>query len=394
MAAKWNRFKDFLLKPQTVLYIYVLATILITVQRVVMPKNHAIEGHFYTHYNNYVIFKQAFFHLIAGKDLYIAYPDECWDLFKYSPAFALFMGTMAYLPDFAGLLLWNLINSMVLYKAVRMLPLTERKQSLFLWFVLVEMITALQSSQSNALMAGLIIAAFALMERNKASWATLLLVIATFIKIYGAVGFIIFLFYPGKLRFILWSVVWTVFFAIVPLAVVSPGTLLMEYKSWANMMAADQAASFGFSVMGWLHSWFGLDGLKNYITLAGIILFFVPLLRYKLYNNLIFRMLFLAQMLVWVIIFNHKAESPTFIIAVSGVVVWYYSLETINTWQKTLVYIVFIFTCLSPTEVFPPAVRRDILVPYVIKAVPCILAWVILFSQLMVYKPLSANSRQ
>ncbi|MEP6804623.1 MAG: hypothetical protein ABI892_08875, partial [Flavobacterium sp.] len=35
----------------------------------------------------------------------------------------------------------------------------------------------------------------------------------------------------------------------------------------------------------------------------------------------------------------------------------------------------FVFTALSPTDVFPPFIRNEWMKPYVIKAVPCILIW-------------------
>src|SRR5262249_18018655 len=35
--------------------------------------------------NNFLIFRAAFDHLVAGRDLYAAYPGEHADLFKYSP---------------------------------------------------------------------------------------------------------------------------------------------------------------------------------------------------------------------------------------------------------------------------------------------------------------------
>src|ERR1700688_1098158 len=56
----------------------------------------------YHGYNNYILFKNSFFHLIQGKDLYISYPDEQWDLYKYSPTFSLFFGFFSFLPDFIG----------------------------------------------------------------------------------------------------------------------------------------------------------------------------------------------------------------------------------------------------------------------------------------------------
>src|SRR5207249_7450885 len=41
-----------------------------------------------THYNNFIIFRQSFFHLVHHRNLYSQYPDEHFDYFKYSPAFA------------------------------------------------------------------------------------------------------------------------------------------------------------------------------------------------------------------------------------------------------------------------------------------------------------------
>jgi hypothetical protein len=35
----------------------------------------------------------------------------------------------------------------------------------------------------------------------------------------------------------------------------------------------------------------------------------------------------------------------------------------------------FVFTTLSPTDLFPPFIRNEFFWPYVVKAVPCILIW-------------------
>lgn len=380
--SKWQTVKALLLQHRTILYIYILVTLVASIHLFLLGTTHEFNGKFYTEYNNYIIFKNSFFHLISGKDLYIWYTDQQWDLYKYSPSFALIMGAIAWLPDVTGLCLWNLINALVLYAAIRMLPLNKTQVSLLLWFILLELLTSLQSSQSNALLGGLIIAAFAQMERRKMLWASLLLVAATFIKVYGAIGFIFFLFYPDKIKFILYSIFWTVVMFCLPLAVINFHELVTQYQSWGRMMAADQAASYGFSVMGWLHSWFGLDNIKNGVIITGILLFFIPLVRFRQYANPVYRLFFLAYTLLWVIIFNHKAESSTYIIAVSGVAIWYFTQPGAN-WKKALLWIVFIFTCLSPTDLFPPPVRTQLMVPYVIKAVACILAWAAIFFELL-----------
>jgi hypothetical protein len=380
--SKWQTIKAKLLEHRTILYIYILVTLVASIHLYALGFSHEFGGRNYTEYNNYIIFKNSFFHLISGKDLYIYYPNEQWDLYKYSPSFALVMGALAYLPDIIGLCLWNLINALALYAAIRMLPLANKKISLLLWFILLELLTSLQSSQSNALLGALIIGAFALLERRKILWATLLLVAASFIKVYGAIGFVFFLFYPDKIKFILYSILWTVILFCVPLTVLNVHELVAQYQSWGRMMAADQAVSYGFSVMGWLHSWFGLDNIKNAAMLTGIVLFFIPLARFRQYSNPVYRIFFLAYTLIWVIIFNYKAESSTYIIAVSGIAIWYFT-QPGATWKKVLLWLAFIFTCLSPTDLFPPPVRTQVMVPYVVKTVPCILVWCVLFYELL-----------
>ena len=393
-----------LLRPGTILIIYVVLAVFASVQIIatgghlftmpvythnttdIMNNPDVLKqyiGHQYYDYNNYIVFKRSFVHLLQGKDLYAIYPDEQWDLYKYSPTFALFMAPLSFLPDMTGLICWNLLNALVLFAAVSMLPFTDKKKSLLLLSIAIELLTSMQNAQSNALMAGLMIAAFACMERRKMLWAALWLVLATFIKVYGAIGFCLFLFYPDKLKFILYSLIWTIIMALLPLTVIPAHSLIHEYQSWARMMAADQSASYGLSVMGWLHSWFGLAEGKNLVSLIGTILFLLPLFRFKLYKNELYRLLTLASMLVWVVIFNHKAESPTFIIALSGIGIWYFS-QPATIWRKTLMIIALVVTCLSVSDLIPHSIRQDIIKPYAIKAVPSIIVWCVLFTQLMV----------
>jgi hypothetical protein len=386
--ANWQKTKDFLLKHSTLLWVYIIITTVASVHLVSLGQTHEFAGRMYTEYNNYLIFKNSFFHLIEGKDLYILYPDEQWDLYKYSPAFALCMGTVAWLPDIAGLTLWNLANALLLFYAIKMLPFRQRTMALMLWFVLLELLTSVQSAQSNAMMAGLMIAAYAWLQRGKPVWATLMLVAATFIKVYGAVGFCLFLFYPNKLKFLVWAAIWTLIFTFIPLVVTPPQVLIDQYVSWARMMTEDQALSYGFSLMGVLHTWFGLSSLKNVVSVLGMLLFFLPLLKVRLYRNDMFRILTMAHILVWVIIFNHKAESSTFIIAISGVALWYFANNK-ATWRMALLGFAFVLTCLSPTDLFPPVVRQQFLVPYFIKVVPCIVLWVVIVWQILTLRPAS-----
>jgi hypothetical protein len=360
--------------------------IIITAQGIAVPGKTFENGAEYTHYNNYVIFKQSFFHLIQQKDLYQLYPAEHWDLYKYSPAFALLMAPMALLPDFAGLLIWNLLNALILLWAFCRLPQFTNKKRLWLTaFVLLELITSLQNEQSNALIAGLIVLAFVQMEKKKIQWATLFIVLTVVIKLFGVVAFALFLFYPGKIRTAFYTLGWIVFFAIIPLLVVDIKQLLFLYKSWWHLLQNDHSVSYGLSVAGWLYTWFGLN-LKTVTVAAGVILFCLPLIRIQLYKEFNYRVLFLASVLIWVVIFNHKAESPTFIIAVTGTALWYFYQKK-NTVNLILLLLVFIFTVLSPTDLFPRSIRDSYVIPFVLKAVPCIFIWLKLLADLFLIKP-------
>jgi hypothetical protein len=273
--AKGLAIRDFLLDPKTLLIVYTVLALVTSIQSILIG-THTDGTYVYTDYNNYIIFRQSYFHLIAGKNIYMLFPAEQWDLYKYSPTFALAMGLIAHLPDVVGLSIWNILNALVLFFAIKMLPFSKSQVSLLLWFVLLELMTSMQNAQSNGLMAGLMIAAFACLERQKVGVAVLWIVVATFIKVYGALGFCLFLFYPDKIRFMLYSFLWILLFAAMPLLVKPLHTLLWQYQNWIIMMKEDQSISYGLSVMGWLHSWFGISKGKSIVSVIGLLLFLLP----------------------------------------------------------------------------------------------------------------------
>lgn len=366
----------FLVNQKYLLILFLGVAIFASLQSYFGAMKSFVEGgRLYTTYNNYIIFKQSFFHLIESKDLYDSFVEEQGDLFKYSPAFALIFGVFAILPDVLGLSLWNILNAAVLFYSVYFLPrLDFRTKGLILVFVIVELLTSVQNEQSNALIAGLFLFTFGFLERGKYWLASFCLVSTIFIKLFGIVGLALFLLYPNKFKLTYTTAAWMVLFTALPLLVVNVDQFVFLYKSWANLLANDHSISDGLSVIGWLKTWFKLDVNKTYVSVAGAILFCIPLLRIKQYANFTFRMLMLASMMIWVVIFNHRAESPTFIIAITGVALWYYGQQQ-KPENYVLLVLAFVFTALSPTDLFPKFIRNEWMKPYVVKAVPCILIW-------------------
>lgn len=342
--------------------------------------------------NNFTIFKTSHFHLLEGKDLYAKYNWLYWDLYKYSPTFALFMGIIAYLPSAVGVIIWNLINILTLFFAVRTLGITKSRTLIFFWlFVLVELVTSQQNAQSNTIIAAFIIWAWSYLEKGKVIKASLMVIGTVFIKLFGIVALALFVVYPKRGKAALATVGWVLILGLLPIIFTGWDELIWQYENWGRMLSADHSASVGYSVLGWLQTWFGLAPNKMLVVLLGAALFCIPLLRFKMYAYREFRRLLLCSVLIWVIIFNHKAESPTFIIAVSGVAIWYFMGER-KLYQTILLFLCLIFTVLSPTDIFPPSVRHNFMIPYVLKAVPCIAIWATILVEMMRFTPSEASA--
>ncbi|MBX2892520.1 MAG: DUF2029 domain-containing protein [Saprospiraceae bacterium] len=386
--------KDFWKNKRVLWTVYALAAIIVSAQALHLGE----RAGGYTFYENYVIFKNAFPHLLHGLNPYADFPAEQWDLYKYSPAFALFMAPFAALPDWAGLPLWNLLNALVLLAAILRLPLLSEGQRVFIaWFVLLELITSMQNSQSNGLTAGLMLWTFIAFERGKMWQAAGFVAGAAFIKIFGFASAVLALLYAkwrafpvfsqsnggafGESRprgafwkFVGWLMVWVLSLALIPLLLMLPSHLWQVYEWWWELLRDDHAASVGLSVQGWLQTWFGWMPSKMGVTLAGMAILTASIFAVSRVPSAANRVLACASLLLWVVIFNHKAESPTFVIAMCGVALWW-CVAGKKAWEHILLWVVFVLVSLSPTDVFPPNIRREIIQPFVLKAVPCIVVW-------------------
>jgi len=342
----------------------------------------------YLHYNNYSIFKHSYYHLLNGSSLYRHYPDEYYDLYKYSPTFSLFFGSMAWMPDLAGLILWNLLNALVLILALKLLPGLSNKYKIWiLFFVMFEMVGSLQNEQSNSLIAGFIILAFALLEKRKYGWASFLIVFSIFIKLFGIVALALYIFYPKKPKLINYTAIWFVIFLLAPLLVTGFSDLIFQYQEWGIMLSNDHSESLGISIFGIIQTWFNFGFSKNYILVAGIILFLIPMFMFNKHEDLEFRLKALASILIWVIIFNHKAESPTFVIAMSGIGIYLFS-GRFNNLNLGLIIFSLLFTSIMFQDFIPKSFRNEYIIAYNLKALPSVVIWF-----MIIWEMISGNKK-
>jgi hypothetical protein len=339
----------------------------------------------YTPVNNYIIFKSSYHFLLENEDLYTLHPETHFDYYKYSPSFPLFMAPFHALPDLPGVLLWNLLNSLLLVAGLLRLRLPDRrKEVLLLLFVLLETATSLQNSQSNGLIAGLAVWSLVFQREGKILQGTLLAALSACIKVYGGLTILIFLFDRRWLQSLLAFGGWCVLIGALPLLVVSPAQLKFLYGSWGRLLSADHDASTGISLMGLLAPWLKFSWLKATVTLLGLAslasFMWRSLFASRVDRNLL-SLLMLGHVLIWLVIFNHKAESPTFVIAVTGAMLLYAGGPKDSNWQWMLP-LLLILTCLSPTDLFPKFIRDNWVVPYSLKAFPCVVIYVYSFIQL------------
>ena len=373
--------------------LYILVVIVITVQALVLQRKtapgKAVE---YTKYNNYVIYQRSHFHLLDGKNLYKPYPGEQIDLFKYSPTFAFLFGGIASLPDWIGLMLWNLLNIIVFLFAIWYLPALDlKKKALILLLSASDIIISIQNSQSNVLVAGLLVCGFALFEKKQYFLAVLCIMTTFYIKIFGIAVLLIFLMYPGRFKTVLYAIGSFLLLGLLPLPFIGFEHLKTAYLQYFDLLKMDQSVSQGLSVMGGLKVWFNLT-LSNWVVVSStFILMSIPLFMLKKLPEYTYRLLFFTALMIWMIIFNYRAESPSFIIATVGIFIWFLSWKA-KTMDVVLLCLVVLFTSLSSTDIFPPDLRENYLEPYVVKVVPCIIVWVRVLVDLYKMKGLTRNA--
>jgi glycosyl transferase family 87 len=363
-----------LLNPTLVLSIYCLAAVIATIVKLT-PGPFEQNGYHYQPLQNFAIFRNSFFHLIHHQDLYARFDAEQWDFYRYSPTFALLFAPFAILPYSLGAVLWNLLNALALAWAIRRVPIGhERTKMLVLWFVFLSMLNSISNAQSNALMAGLMLGAWNAQERKNPILSSFLIVLSVFVKLFGVFALLPCLLCQGRRKLLAFIVGWGALMAALPLIAVPPAQLLTLYRGWYATVRAFSEARLGLSAMGFLRAWFHLEIPQNYVVVAGaLILLGVALC--GPHRNPRFRLLAAASALIFVTIFNYAAESPTFVLAVSGCALWYF-FQARTPANLALLIAVFLFTCLSSTDLVPRALRREFLETYVIKAVPCILVWI------------------
>ena len=333
-------------------------------------------------FNNYLVFKYNFINTIHQHNLYTYQPEHFYDLNHYGPVFSIIIAPFALMPDSIGVLLWVMFNAFILFKAIQRLPIKENQYVIILLICAHELMTASANVQSNPMIAGLIILSFSFIKRKQDFWAALMIAIGTFVKLYGIVGLAFFFFSENKLKFIASFLFWSVVLFVLPMLISSPTFIIQTYHDWYNDLVTKNAHNQGsdlqeICVMGLIRNIFNYQGLKNmYVIAPGLILFMLSYLRLKSFKLLQYQLLILSSALIFAVIFSSSSESSTYIIAFTGVAIWYMNLNRpVNRYEVFLLIFAIILTSFSPSDLFPRFIRTAYVAPYKLKALPCFLIW-------------------
>ena len=362
--------KPFFHQPRTILWLWMLLSVIAMVLKL-----HRSD-------NNFLIFRSVFWHTVKGLSLYDAYPAEYFDVNHYGPLFSLVIAPFAVVPEPLGLLLWCIALSLTLYLAIRRSGFENGQKMFIFWFCSETLLTSLFMQQFNITIAAIIIASYFLIEKERDFWAAFLIILGTFVKLYGIVGLAFFLFSRHKLRFSLSLLFWAVVLFVAPMLISSPQYIIDQYREWIICLCGKNVENINsiaqnISALGMVRRITGNMSYSDlWLLLPALVLFFIPYLRLDQYKHKAFRQTILASVLLFVVLFSTGSESSSYIIALCGACIWYF----VAPWQRSktdiaLMIFVFLLSSMGSSDLYPREFKREVIQQYALKALPCLIVW-------------------
>ncbi|MFI5279539.1 MAG: glycosyltransferase family 87 protein [Gemmatimonadales bacterium] len=349
------------LKRHWLLGLYIIVATGVTVQRIVLHKQNVFR-----------IFASASRNILAGDNPYAAHPVQYFDFFRYSPAFAIAFTPFAVVPEWLGLAAWNLTNALALYWAVqRLLPRPQAQ--LVLVLVLGDIARTMQSCQSNGLVTALMIAAFIAYSGPRLWRGAFAVAAGTAIKIFPLGAALFALQRRDKWRALGMVAAAIALLALLPAAFIGPHSLLLQYGRWAAQEHAETFKPMS-SVMDLLDVWIGYYGPRFPVQLVGLAILMVPAIAGESRDDPAWRLRLLSSLLIFSVLFNYGAERPGFVIATTGIAIWYVTGPR-TTLRSVLILLTLALVTGDGVGLWPPGIR-DWMNESRIRVIPVLASWI------------------
>lgn len=337
--------------------------------------------------NNFEVYRHVYFHVIEKVNLYLEYPGEYGDVNLYGPTFSLIIAPFAFLPVKIGAICWVMCNVTFLYFAIYKLPLDVKYRTVLVILCSHEMMNTSSWLQSNALVCGCLLLAFSYTVQKKEPYALFFIMLPTFIKLYGIVGLAFIFFSDKPFRFIVWMFIWAAFFFFLPLIITDFSYLIQSYYDWYDGLQIKAVKNIrldthyyfqDISMMGLIRRIVYPNLNDTIVLVVGTVAMVSQFVYYRFFSHPAYRLYLLASVLLFTVIFSTGSESPTYIIALPGICIWY----LLQPQSKTVLWF-FVFclvlTTFSYSDIFTPWVREHVVKRYSLKALPSCMVWIIIF---------------
>lgn len=357
------------------------------------------KGGLDVHINNFIIFRQVFWHMVDFKSLYAYYPEEYSDHNLYGPLFGIVIAPYALMPKFISLVCWLLSLCAVLYAAILRMPLSHKAKIFILWYVSNEVLGALFMAQFNIVIAALIIASYTAIDRDRNGWAAMFIMLGAMTKLYGILGLAFLPFSKHKIRLIGYCALWGVVFFVLPMLISSPEYIISQYGEWFTTLVDKNALNENaiyqnISFIGMTHRVSGMQFSDMWILIPAALLFLLPSYRVNQYGYKGFQWALVASVLMVIILFSTGSESSGYVIAISGVAIWYVTAP----WKRSntdVVLLIFalVISSFGHSDIMPKIIRNGLIKPYALKALPITIIWLKLIWEMLTrdYRPVAKS---
>ncbi len=342
--------------------------------------------------NNFTIFCNSFIHAIEGLPLYEAYPSVYHDFYLYGIAFTPVIAPFTLFPKFLGNILWCVSNSALLFFALKALKLKPMQFAFIILVCANELYTCSLQQQFNPSVCATVVLSYVFIERKREFWAACMIMFGSMTKIYGVVGLAFFFFAKRPFLLIAGLLFWGAVFFFFPMVYTSPEYVMGQYSAWFDTLVTKNHLNMfsdytNISLLGIIRKVSGSSSYSDlWILFPGMFLFAAPYFRVKQYKSVTFRLSFLCSTLLFMVLFSTGTESYGYITAMVAVCIWYVTTPSRNlTPGLNMFLLIFciILTSLSPTDIFPCYIRKTYVIPYALKALPCVFIWLkIIWEQL------------
>ena len=226
-------------------------------------------------------------------------------------------------------------------------------------FLLLILGQSLLSFQYNITVACMFLFAYTLLEKDRGFLAVLLIMISGCTKVYGIFELALLLCYPHFWRNLGYAVGTGIVLLALPLIKIAPIDLFPYYEEWCHSLAVHQSTgaydSFFYArpIAAWTLPHFrtlqlGMLGLLTLLFLGN----------FRKWPSFTFRAQAFGYLMGWVVLLSDSAEKHTYIIALAGFMLWYWSRTTRTMTDKILFWSCFALLCVVPIDLFVPVPVR------------------------------------